>query len=446
MGNTKSLPVVGEVVTVAESGVKIVAAGALAPFDQKEAAKLAKGAGEAWVEYSEKNIIAGPINSGIRYVSGDEEGAKRVIKSTGKAFESVVDSTPVVGHVKGVVHLIDGDIDHAEQCLIGSTRATVVLGAGLATGGLGAGVVAGGFAGVGSGIAYDGLYSAVDSGVFNERRTHGIWNIDQDFKTCKDANDIADVELSIAGSLVGDFIAGSSAAEAGRSLRKANKIKKQQNDLKKVIKKEMPNVDPDIATRDVIEAGRNLENHIKDGTVKGDSHVSTRVRNVETGEVHQGYNSRARSDINVNNFETNGPKESGFPTKSQAKKRAYPKTSKLMEQNPEAKPQLKRNPACCAEHQAFDSFHKAAAPDSAQRFAQVVSVMFKEGMYKTVMRCKNCLSYAEAMGKVITDKVAGKIVPVTRITPLVTTACKCGALGVGVAVAVDLNQHKVKKC
>lgn len=117
-----------------------------------------------------------------------------------------------------------------------------------------------------------------------------------------------------------------------------------------------------------------------------------------------------------------------------------------MEQNPEAKPQLKRNPACCAEHQAFDSFHKAAAPGSAQRFAQVVSVMFKEGMYKTVMRCKNCLSYAEAMGKVITDKVAGKIVPVTRITPLVTTACKCGALGVGVAVAVDLNQHKVKKC
>ena len=445
MGNTKSLPVVGEVVTVAESGVKIAAAGIVAPFDQKEAAKLAKGAGDAWVEYSEKNIIAGPINSGIRYVAGDEEGAERVIKSTSKAFESVVDSTPVVGHVKGVVHLIDGDIDHAEQCLIGSTRATVVLGAGLATGGLGAGVVAGGFAGVGSGVAYDGLYSAVDSGVCNERRTHGIWNIDQDFKACKDANDIADVELSIAGSLVGDFMAGSSAAEAGRSLRKANKIKKQQNDLKKAIKRKVPNVDPDIAARDVIEAGRNLENHIKDGTVKGDRHVSTRVRNVKTGKVHQGYNSRARSDINVKNFETNG-KKSGFSTKSQAKKQANSKTSKLMEQNPEVKPPLKRNPACCAEHQAFDSFHKAATSGSAQSFAQVVSVMFKEGMYKTVMRCKNCLSYAEAMGKVITDKVAGKIVPLARITPLITTACKCGALGVGFAVAVDLNQHKVKKC
>jgi len=432
MGNVKAVPVVGEAVTVIESGTKIVAAGFIAPFDGDEAEKLAKGAGDAWVEYSEKNVIVGPINSGIRYVAGDEKGAKRVIKSTGNALESVADSTPVVGHVKGLVHYAMDDDEHGHQCMIGASRTTAVLAAGAVTGGLGGGLVAGGLAGVGTGVIYDGGHSVIDSAVNDDRRTHGIWNIDEDFKNAKSANDALSAELSVFGSLAGDFLAGSGAAETTKQIIKARKIKTQQNTLKRAFKEKAPEVDPNIATKETVKAARNLDKHMKDGTVKRDGHVSTRVRNTETGDVHQGYSSLARADINHENFKTNGPEKSGFKSKTQARKPA--KSSTLMEQNPDVKPSMSRNPATCAEHDAFNSFYKNASEGSAKTCAETYSVMFKNGVYNTVVRCKNCLSYAEAMGKVVTDKVSGVGVPVARITPHITTACKCGALAVGTAV------------
>ncbi len=86
MGDSKFLPVVGEVVTDVESVTKLVGAGIAALVgNTKDAEKLVKTAGDPWVAYSEKNVIVGPISSGIRFPIGDEQGAERVIKSTGGA-------------------------------------------------------------------------------------------------------------------------------------------------------------------------------------------------------------------------------------------------------------------------------------------------------------------------------------------------------------------------
>ena len=82
MGNMKSIPVVGETITIIESGTKLFVAVVLRPFDRMESRDWKESAGDAWIEYSEKNIIVGPINSGIRKLAGDDEGAARVIKST----------------------------------------------------------------------------------------------------------------------------------------------------------------------------------------------------------------------------------------------------------------------------------------------------------------------------------------------------------------------------
>ena len=93
------------------------------------------------------------------------------------------DNTPVVGHVKGVVHYASGDKEHDNQCMIESTRQTLLFGVSFLTGGLGYGVVATGMAYglavISTNIAYDGVHSAVDSIVHNEHRTHGIWHLDK---------------------------------------------------------------------------------------------------------------------------------------------------------------------------------------------------------------------------------------------------------------------------
>merc|ERR1719495_1710004 len=106
--------------------------------------------------------------------------------------------------------------------------------------------------------------------------------------------------------------------------------------------------------------------------------------------------------MNCKNFAENGPEISGFKSKNQARKTAT--TSRIMEQNPEILPPLRRNPAACAEHDAFNHFYKNALEGSAKTCAETYSVMFKEGTYNTVVRCENCKSFADAMGKVATDQ------------------------------------------
>ena len=132
-------------------------------------------------------------------------------------------------------------------------------------------------------------------------------------------------------------------------------------------------------------------------------------------------------------------KKSEFPSKTQAKKAAMAE-SKFMKDHPDVKPVGKFKPQSCAEHAAMDSLPSAP---SAPSVLQMVSVKFTNGVYQTVARCKSCLTYAKAMGTVVTDLISeGLTVPTTTktIRVCVSSACKCGAIAVGAAIVFDASE------
>lgn len=430
MGDAQSVPVLGEAVTIIDSGAKTVAAGACALVGETETAeKLIDGAGNSWKEYSEKNLLAGFVNATAHKISGDDEECERISKKTLKSLEGFVDSVPVVGHVKGVGHYIAGDSEHGNQCMLGATRGAAVLGAGLATGGLGGGVVLGGLAGVGTGMTYDGTVSVIDSAIHDENRPHGMCAVLDDFQNDRDPNKVVDFSLAV----VGDFATGAGGAKAGEQLAKAAKIRTQRNALTKAMEKgqqKLPKgsrVNPEVAAKDTVKAARNLNECIKSEGLKGDGHVSTVVRDLETNETFDGYSARVRANRRVNDFKSG---KGNYRSKTQARRATTNRISELQSRNPEVEPVLSRRQQACAEHEAFDNFYKRATANA--RNAVVQSVQCIKGVFKAIVRCENCRQFAEAMGNVVTDLVDGQVVPVEYLRPYITTGCACGALAVAV--------------
>lgn len=147
----KFLPVVGEAATIFESGVKLVAAGAVAPFNPEAGQQLLDSAGEAWVNYSQESVVMCTIR-------GDGAGMVRGADAFSKGF-------PVIAHIRGAVHLARGEPTEACDCIVNGTKAIGIIGAAaavtLATGGLGtvAACATVGVSAAGSQVALD----AVDS-------------------------------------------------------------------------------------------------------------------------------------------------------------------------------------------------------------------------------------------------------------------------------------------
>jgi hypothetical protein len=83
----KFLPVIGELFTAVESGVKLVGAAAVLRFSTEKASELLEGAGRAWVDYSEQNLIAAPINMGVRTAVGDEKGTEKNLDNLPKVLQ-----------------------------------------------------------------------------------------------------------------------------------------------------------------------------------------------------------------------------------------------------------------------------------------------------------------------------------------------------------------------
>ena len=176
----KFLPVIGELITTVESGAKLVGAAAVLPFSTEKAGELLDGAGKAWVDYSEQNLIAAPINMGVRAAIGDEEGSEKVKKELEQSFQGFVDGTPVVGHVKGAVHYASGDKEHGDKCMKQASRTAatiaVAVGTGILTGGAGtvATVAATTAASTAAGVGMDIVTTGVDSVVHDEYRPAGV--------------------------------------------------------------------------------------------------------------------------------------------------------------------------------------------------------------------------------------------------------------------------------
>ncbi|KAL2087839.1 hypothetical protein ACEWY4_016667 [Coilia grayii] len=412
MGAAQSIPVVGEVVTAIDSGVKITAAGVcgvigglLDDEDAKDTAmKLVKDAGKSWVEYSERNIIIAPTRAVIHDIAGNTKEAKRVLCKMGKSVEELADSTPVVGHVKGVYHYLDGDKEHGDACMKGASRTLVVVGAGALTGGIGGGVALGGLAGVGSGFGYDVAVSA------GERRPNGlIGSIDNAVESLKerDLHGFMDSAINLGYGFTGDFLAGAGGAKASKQLNKASQ---QRSALRKEIGKS--------ATNDTVDAAKHLKKVQK--KVSGEGHVCTKVKNLETGDTAYGTNERCRQQIRVNEYTRNG-EASGYNSRTNAMKGRvgeFPREpgilenranerGVLIEQRVQARNGGYRAVNACAEHEAFEKLQTTGADNR----VRTTSVQYRDGSITTVERCDNCAQFADLMGDVPTDRVPGITVP-----------------------------------
>ena len=413
MGAAQSVPGLGETVTAIDSGVKLVAAGSCAVVgeilhdeDAKDAAKkFAKDAGNSWVEYSERNVIAAPVRAIVHVVADDNEEAERVLKKMGKSVEQVVDNTPALGHVKGIGHYIAGDTKHGDDCMKGASRTLAVVGAGALTGGVGGGVVLGGLAGASSGVAYDGMVTAIESSVKGKDCPYGTFaSINQVIEAGKqdDGHGVINAFIDTGYSLSGDFFAGAAAAKTAETLNEASK---QRRALKEEIGRE--------GAEDVIDTAKRLEKLTED--VQGDNHVCTKAKNLGTGDTAYGTNKRLRQQMRMKEFNSRG-KASGYASRTNARKGRvgeFPREAGILERTADDmhmdyKPRVgTRAPRACAEHQAFNDLGTHGARSN----IRTASVTSRNGKITAIKRCHNCMQFGELMGDVTTDRIHGMAVP-----------------------------------
>jgi hypothetical protein len=137
MGVAQSIPIVGEVVTVAEAGSKAIAGGAYKLFGADKASQeLLDGAKRSLENYAEVNLVVSNARVIAAKIKGDDKEADHLLKRQGDAWTKVAENTPVVGHAVGIYHYIDGDTKAGNRCMIGASCTTVVMVATVATGGV----------------------------------------------------------------------------------------------------------------------------------------------------------------------------------------------------------------------------------------------------------------------------------------------------------------------
>ena len=472
----KFLPVIGELFTAVESGAKLVGAAAVLPFSTEKASELLEGAGRAWVDYSEQNVIAAPINMGVRTAVGDEEGTDKVKKKLGQSFESFVDGTPVVGHVKGAVHYTLGDREHGDKCMKQASRAAativVAVGTGILTGGAGtvATVVATTTASTAAGVGMDLVTTGVDSAVHMERDADGklhipfrpagvVEGVATAYET-GDINDIFDSAISIGGEVAVGLAAHSLGKAVGKVTKKVmNKVGRKgkararaygsgmrsKSDVKAYA--QLEKVVGEAGAKQSVE----LAKHIERG--KYDKHTTITASSVKDGtDIHIGVNRRARQNARVVKKELRGVhnectnasrmkqlqkkstdlKKHGSNMKAVKKKSVFEgqsqkSNSKLMKMSnkkfksaPQQTPKLPidRDPQVCAEHAAYKSYC-LKQPEGNPNSTTLVSVRRQRGkapQYTTIERCDNCKVYSDVMGDCKTD-VPKTMVPLGELDP-----------------------------
>ena len=195
MGNVPAVPIIGEIVTVAESAGKTVAAGACAVVGESGSAKkLIKGAGKSWENYVEVNAVAANINMAAAAIDGDDKKVKKLKERQCDAWSEIGENTPVVGHVAGVVNYAVGNSEAGDRCMIGATRSAAVAAAAVASGGTAAFATA---------AAYDGVATGLNSAAKGKYAPTGnVAGVDNAIRT-KDVNDYFDTIVEVVNDGVG---------------------------------------------------------------------------------------------------------------------------------------------------------------------------------------------------------------------------------------------------
>eukprot|EP00118_Oscarella_pearsei_P014350 m.122473 g.122473 ORF g.122473 m.122473 type:complete len:463 (+) comp37785_c0_seq1:239-1627(+) len=343
------------------------------------------------------------------------------------SLEDLLDSLPVVGHVKGAIHYATGDREHGDKCMKDASKSTVSIGAMVAvagTGGAAAPLVAGAVA-VTSSTVMDGVITGIDSAVHDEYRPYGeIAAIGLAVKT-KDAVHIANAILAP----IGEFGMAAAFEIVGRKAKAARDRKNLEVQRYSAAK----------------NAANTFRKSVTRKTKKsGGSSVATVVKNTKTKKSYVGVSSKARYRVN--------------PGKAKSMLRGIYKSA-LQRKVGIKKSALKRDPKCCAEHPAYDSFYKDNT--TAGNAVEVSVKRSSDGRLTVVDRCENCKQYAPAMGEVSCDLIGTDMtdpVSVQHMAAALNTQLAClnalplvGDAVSGLAIAnmpgnVSIEVKQVKVC
>lgn len=251
MGNAQAIPIIGEVLTVAEAAGKTVAAGCCAVVgDTEGSSNLINSAGKSFENYVEVGAIGANIHLAVAAANDDQKTVERLRRNQEKAWEGIVDSTPVVGHVKGAVHYAMGDSQKGDACMIGASRSMAVAAACVATAGAGALVC--GSAALVAGSATDGITTGINSACKGEFAPTGI--VASVKKAVDSEGNAVDVFDCIAIP-VGDFAAGAMASRAAKARAKAKGLEAKAKNVDKV-KKQLQQADDVASNLDGVNRNR----------------------------------------------------------------------------------------------------------------------------------------------------------------------------------------------
>ena len=220
MGAAKSLPILGESVTVIESGTKLGAGvstllvGKLSNSQRLEfeGVNLIGAAGNAWVDYTDRNLIAGNIKVVALIITDNYKEARRVNETTVHSLVELGKGLPFVGHGIGVFHYIKSETEDGNRCMETATKGGVVIVAGVGaivvctlTGGMSALAITAisATATLGASVSYDGVATGIKSAVKQEYSPSGIVKSTTEVITNPNGEKIVDISLGIAANLAG---------------------------------------------------------------------------------------------------------------------------------------------------------------------------------------------------------------------------------------------------
>ena len=190
-------------------------------------------AGNAWVDYTDRNLIAGNIKVGALLISNNYEEARRVNETTVRSLVELGEGLPLVGHGIGVYHYIKGETEDGNRCMETATKGGVVIvagvGAGVActlTGGLAAPAIVaiGATATLGASVGYDGVATGIKSAVKQEYSPSGIVKSTTEVITNPNGEKIVDIALGIAANLASGTLTGISDAKITTSVVSAGEV------------------------------------------------------------------------------------------------------------------------------------------------------------------------------------------------------------------------------
>ncbi len=104
MGAARSIPVVGDLLTAADCGIKLAAAGCAVYFSTEATLGLLQSAQDSYTDYTERSPIYATGLS-IAAACGDTQAQKHLGETwtkVGLSSLELLDGMPIVGHVKGL--------------------------------------------------------------------------------------------------------------------------------------------------------------------------------------------------------------------------------------------------------------------------------------------------------------------------------------------------------